>query len=168
MGLFGLTKKKNKPRISNGAGLSFSQGFTLVEALAVIAIIGFLAAIIIVNVGNSKKQGEDTAVKSALLEVRNAAELYFNQNYTYEDVCKKNGKDLSEDGDFGRLGDYIDLHNGEDGKIGCVATDQGFAVISSLNLGDCWCVDYHGVSKKVILAGPSEKCNDKIITITCP
>jgi prepilin-type N-terminal cleavage/methylation domain-containing protein len=144
-----------------------SSGFTLVEALAVIAIIGFLAAIILVDVGNSKKQGEDTAVRSALLEVRNAAELYFNKHYTYEDVCKKNGKDLSKDGDFGILGDYIDRHNGLNGKIGCVATKEGFAVISSLNLGDCWCVDYQGVSEKVKLTG-NEKCNDKIITITCP
>jgi prepilin-type N-terminal cleavage/methylation domain-containing protein len=165
---FCFVNEKKKPRISNGAGFCLCTGFTLVEALAVIAIIGFLASIIVVNIGTSKKQGEDTAVKSALLEVRNAAELYFNKNLTYEGVCKKNGKDLSKDGDFGKLGDYIDLHNGDNGKIGCVATDQGFAVISSLNLGGCWCVDYQGVSRKVELTGPSEKCNDKIITITCP
>lgn len=167
MGLFDLAKEEKKPRISNDAGFYLCAGFTLVEALAVIAIIGFLASIIVVNIGNSKKQGKDTAVRGALLEVRNAAELYYNQNLTYEDVCKKNSKDLAKDGDFGRLGDYIDLHNGDDGKIGCVATEEGYAVISSLNLGDCWCVDYQGTSKKVEL-GAYEKCNDKIITIICP
>lgn len=161
MDSFDLISKKKEPRISNGAG------FTLVEALAVIAIIGFLAAIIIVNVGNSKKQGEDSAVIGGLREVRNAAELYFNEYYTYEDVCKKNGKDLSKDGDFGRLRTYIIQHNGEDGKIGCMATEEGYAVISSLNTGDCWCIDYQGASRKVKLSG-NEKCNDKIITIVCP
>lgn len=164
---FNLTKERDAPRISNDAGFYLLEGFTLVEALAVIAIIGLLASVIIVNVSHSKKQGEDSAVISGLREVRNAAELYYNQNLTYEGVCKKNGKDLSPDGDFGRLGDYIDKYNGEDGKIGCVATEDGFAVISSLNMGDCWCVDYEGVSREVSL-GSEKNCQDILTTITCP
>lgn len=158
----------NKKDNLNKKHREFLTGFTLVEALAVIAMIGCMAAIIIVRVSDAKKQGEDTAVRSALNEVRNAAELYYQKNSTYEDVCKKNDKTLSKDGDFGRLKDYIEKHYGENGRIGCKASDDGFAVISSLNTGNCWCVDYQGVSKKVILGGLSEKCDDKLITITCP
>ena len=168
MGLFSLAKKKNKPRISNGARLSLSLGFTLVEALAVVAMIGFLASIIMVRVGAAKKQGEDTAVIAGLREARNAAEMYFNQLYTYEGVCDIANVTLSNLGNFGRTKDYIEKHNGPTGVIGCKDADNGFAVISSLQqLGDCWCVDYQGVSKKVVL-GVGESCDDKVTTITCP
>jgi type II secretory pathway pseudopilin PulG len=163
MELFDLAKKKNKPRVSNDAGLSLSLGFTLVEALAVVAIVGFLASIIMVNVGNSKKQGKDAAVRSAMLELRIAAELYFNDNSTYADVC--DGDDLSDDGNFGRLKTYINNHNGDSGETACVGTDEGYAVISSLNMGDCWCVDYQGNSKKV---EPGGDCSDELVSINCP
>lgn len=165
MGLFDLAKKKNKPRISNGAG--FSLGFTLVEALAVVAMIGFLASIIMVRVGTAKKQGKDTAVIAALREVRNAAELYFDQLYTHEGVCDDADTTLSDQGNFGRIRIYINQHNGENGVIGCKDADEGFAVISSLNLGGCWCVDYQGSSKRVELA-VGEECDDKLVTTTCP
>jgi len=170
MNLFGLdknNKKEKKPRIYSGAGFSLSAGFTLVEALAVIAIIGFLASIIIVGIGNSKKQGEDTAVKSALHEINNTAELYYHQGYTYEGVCDAGNTTISDSGDFGRIKTYIDQHNGDNSSIGCKDSDDGFAAISSLNLGDCWCVDYHGVSKKVLLGG-ANNCQDVLTTITCP
>ena len=79
----------------------FSLGFTLVEVLVVITMIGALASIVMVRVGTAKKQGEDTAVAT------------------------------------------------------------------SLNLGNCWCIDYQGVSKKVILQA-GEECDDKLVTTTCP
>jgi len=170
MNLFGLdkdNKKKDRPRISSGAGFSLLAGFTLVEALAVIAMIGFMAAIIVVNIRTSKKQGEDTAVKSALHEINNAAELYYHQNYSYEGVCDAADSTISDAGDFGRIKAYINQYNGQDSSIGCRANDDGFAVVSSLNLGDCWCVDYQGTSKKVSL-GSENKCQDVLTTITCP
>ncbi|KPJ55204.1 hypothetical protein AMJ47_01695 [Parcubacteria bacterium DG_72] len=148
-------------------GKKSGAGFTLVEALAVVAIIGFLASIVMIRVGTAKKQGKDTAVVAGLKETRNAAEMYFNQLYTYEGVCDAANTTLSDQGDFGRIKAYIEQHNGEAGVIGCKDADEGFAVISSLNLGDCWCIDYQGLSKKVIL-GAGEECDDKLTTITCP
>ena len=103
MRLFDLAKKKKKPRIINDAGLSPSLGFTLVEALAVIAMIGVLASIVMVRVGVAKKQGKDTGVIAGLRETRNAAELYFDQLYTHEGVCDNADTTLSNQGNFGRI-----------------------------------------------------------------
>ncbi len=147
--------------------LKNKKGFTLVEALAVIAIIGFLASIIIVRVGAAKQQGQDTAVAAGLREARNAAEMYFNELYTHEGVCDPSDTTLSDQGDFGRVKLYIDQYNGDNGVIGCKDADEGFAVISSLNLGGCWCIDYQGVSKKITL-GPGEDCEGKLTTTSCP
>jgi len=144
-----------------------SAGFTLVEVLAVVAMIGFLASIIIVRLSESKKQGEDSAVIGGLREIRNAAELYNEQNTSYEGVCNPADTSISDDGDFGRIKAYIEQYNGEFGSIGCKDSDNGYSAISSLKTGDCWCVDYQGASRKILLGGAGE-CSDLLVGITCP
>ena len=104
MTFFDLEKKnkeKIEPRIKVGAGFGLDErGFTLVEALAIIVIIGLLATIIIVNTAQSRKRGQDSAVISGLREVRSAAELYNNESETYEGVCDDTNTTLSNDGDL--------------------------------------------------------------------
>lgn len=142
-------------------------GFTLIEALAVIVIIGFLASIIIVNTSQSKKKGQDSAVISALREVRSAAELYNDINQTYEGICDDSNISLSDSGDFGKIKTYLEENNGSSGIIGCRDSSMGFSVISSLNMGDCWCVDYQGFAGKVVLP-TGQNCNDLLTGVTCP
>jgi len=154
-------KKDSKPRPRSVAG------FTLIEALAVIVIIGFLASIIIVKTGDAKKQGEGSAVQGGLRELKNAAELYYNQLYTFEGVCDGANVTLSDVGDFGRIKSYINSYNGEGGVIGCRDSDEAFVVISSLSLGDCWCIDYQGISKKLELSA-GQACDDLLVTTNCP
>ncbi len=142
------------------------EGFTIVELLVVIAIIGFLTAIVLVQTGATRKQGEDVAVKTALRELRNAGELYYNNEETYEGVCDTSDDTLAESGDFKRIENYIDQHNGPDGVIGCREEAGAYAVISSLNLGDCWCVDSEGASREIEL-GASD-CRAELTSIVCP
>ncbi len=141
-------------------------GFTIIELLAVIAIIGFLVAIVLVRTSSAKKEGQDAAVKTALREVRNAGELYYNDIETYEGVCDTSDDTLAESGDFKRIEDYIDEHNGPDGVIGCQESENGYAVISSLNLGNCWCVDSQGAGREVELTAID--CRAELTSITCP
>ncbi len=57
--------------------ISFIQaGFTLVELLISIAIIGILSSIVIVNLSGFRERGRDTQRKSDILQIQTALELY--------------------------------------------------------------------------------------------
>lgn len=62
------------------------RGFTLIEILVVVAIIGILASIILVGVGSFRARGRDTRRIADLRETQNALELYFTKNGLYPDV----------------------------------------------------------------------------------
>jgi prepilin-type N-terminal cleavage/methylation domain-containing protein len=56
------------------------RGFTLIELLAVIAIIGILATIALISIGNVTKRARDAKRKSDLGSVKQALELYAQDN----------------------------------------------------------------------------------------
>jgi type IV pilus assembly protein PilA len=53
------------------------KGFTLIELLVVIAIIGILAGIVLVNVSSARNKARETAIISALSQIRSDKELNF-------------------------------------------------------------------------------------------
>ena len=57
-----------------------TKGFTLVELLVTIAIIGILASIIVVNISGARKQARDAKRQSELKAIQTALEQYANQN----------------------------------------------------------------------------------------
>lgn len=58
-------------------------GFTLIEIMVVVAIIGILALIIVPNVVGKDDQARVTSTKASLSSVANALELYKLDNYRY-------------------------------------------------------------------------------------
>jgi len=142
-------------------------GFTLIELLMVITIIALLAVVIISRVGTIKKKGNDAAVERSLEEVAKASEFYYSNNKTYEGVCNSANTTLSDSGDFGKIKDYINKNNGVGGIVGCKDDKEAYAVISSLNTKDCWCVDSEARSKKVDLGGASD-CRARLSDTFCP
>ena len=75
--------------------LQGEEGFTLVELLVVILIIGILAAIAIPSFLNQKGKGEDAAAKSSAREIATAVETYYTDNASYgADLTSGTGTDL--------------------------------------------------------------------------
>jgi general secretion pathway protein G len=55
------------------------KGFTLIEMLIVIAIIGILSSIVLVGLGPVQRRGRDARRQSDLRGAQNALELYYNK-----------------------------------------------------------------------------------------
>ena len=62
---------------------NIQKGFTLIEILIVITIIGLLTSIVLVGLGSFRSRGRDARRIADLRETQNALELYYTKNQTY-------------------------------------------------------------------------------------
>lgn len=67
------------------------KGFTVIELLIVVGIIGALATIILVAVSNSRSKGYDAAIVKQMLEASAQAEVFYTNNGTYQNICTATG-----------------------------------------------------------------------------
>lgn len=75
-------------RINKHAG---SQGFTLVEILIVVVILGILAAIVVPQFANASQSAQSSSLKGSLQVIRSQLELYHAQhNSTYPSLDQLN------------------------------------------------------------------------------
>lgn len=59
------------------------KGFTLIEILIVVFIIGLLASVVLVGLGAFRQRGRDARRVADLRSVQNALELYYSKNGLY-------------------------------------------------------------------------------------
>lgn len=62
------------------------SGFTLVELLVVVAIIGLLSTIVLVGFGDIRSEARDAAIKANMAQMRLAAEVEYNAENSYAAV----------------------------------------------------------------------------------
>jgi len=62
------------------------NGFTLVELLVVISIIGVLAGLLITNLVGVRSRAADTRIKNDLNQLKTALRLYYNDYQQYPDA----------------------------------------------------------------------------------
>lgn len=81
-------KKLPCPRSAMGSK-SAGEGFTLVELLIVIAIIGLVSVLAMTAVRNARIRARDAKRKGDIKQIHTALELYYNNRQTYpsEDWC---------------------------------------------------------------------------------
>ncbi len=132
----------------------FNRGFTLIELLVVIAIIAVFAAIVLVSLSSAKNKGNDGGVKSNLITVRSAADLYFDANSaSYGAFSVASCPSTVQVGNMFSSVNIISALNAAvlagDGTTRCVSTAAAYAVAVGLKSGGSWCVDSLGRSRQV-------------------
>ena len=68
-----------------------NKGFTLIELMVVISIIGFLASIVLASLNIARSKGRDVQRLSDLHQLQNALELYKNTHGSYPACASGNG-----------------------------------------------------------------------------
>ncbi len=66
--------------------MASKKGFTLVEILIVVSIIGLLASIVLVGLGSFRSRGRDARRIADLGQTQNALELYYSKFGSYPSV----------------------------------------------------------------------------------
>jgi prepilin-type N-terminal cleavage/methylation domain-containing protein len=93
-------------------GRKDNKGFTLVELLVVVAIIGLLASIIIVSLNSARTRAKDARRLSDIRAIISALELYYHDNEQYPGPTSSYGESEGTCGGW----DTSTVDNDGDGK----------------------------------------------------
>jgi len=118
-----------------------NEGFTLIEVLIVVSIVGLLASVVLVGLGGFRAKGQDARRIADLRQTQNALELYYSKNSNYpvssvwsvlSDTLEGEGIGVSKiPADPTRLEDDADAY-----KYSPNTSRQGYTLRATLDPGD--------------------------------
>lgn len=144
-----------------GFTLRLSSGFTLIEMLIVIAIIGILSAAVLAGLGPARNKAKEARVISGMNQVRSIAEAYYNpsSNAPYAG--------LASNVDIKRVKDDIESASASASTLEIMEINSGANYKATAKLlvasDSYYCVDSIGNAKTVagsVATGPDD-CEGK-------
>lgn len=119
------------------------KGFTLVELLIVIAIIGILSAIVITSLNKARASGNDGKVKGQIANLRAATDVYYqNHGNSFKGLCSVPMGDVSGTYQLLQTSNYPVKTT-----LDCGDDDSVYSVAASMSGNAAWCVDSDGTSR---------------------
>ena len=141
------------------------SGFTLIELMIVIAIVGVLSAIVLNFFRSSRYKANDAKVKSHLASARLQAYIFYDaNNNSYNGTtgnvannCNANNSMFRDNGNLSKIRQYTDenVNYPSVTTLRCSSTATAYQITASLeqNLGDTsslrldyWCINSAGFS----------------------
>jgi len=119
--------------------------------LVVIAIIGILSSVVLASLNTARTKGNDASVKSQMSSVRSQAEIFYDIDQTYTNVCTdaqtvKLLDNASEQGSGAKTNDVCNSTGTAYAASSPIKSTNLFAAASG---SDFWCVDSTGSSKLI-------------------
>jgi prepilin-type N-terminal cleavage/methylation domain-containing protein len=139
--------------------LKFNKGFTLLEVLVVVAVIGILAAVVLVALTSAKQKGDDSAIQGTMKSLQTQASIYHSTNGNFGVTAAACNVGMFADTTTYGLARLITAVQVKSLAVACFAdTSPAAWVISAQLKSDAtkyWCVDSAGTSKQRTAAATS-------------
>lgn len=163
---------------------SSRSGFTLIEILVVVGIVGVLSAVVFASFGGARDQSRDNAIKAEMDMLRLEARLYYERFRQYADGSESastfaacNGGSGMGNSLFGNgasdqtvvdmVAAVYEVSESAGADVYCAATEYSWAFAVPLHNASgsntSWCVDSSGSPKAIsgtprLLSGGTAQC----------
>lgn len=133
------------------------NGFTLIELMLVILVMGILAGIALPNFLGQKQKGEDVTAKADARSVVGALESCFTDTQSYEECDTREELDATNSSPDVALTDEVERRAG---AVSIIATDRSYTVAGYSRSGNKFVVEKNegGETARVCTTGGTGGC----------